>query len=62
MFTGMNIDRIFNAIDILADQGRGENRIISVVDDYIAPNVSEKVIRTIMSYTDYVNKVIWRKQ
>ncbi len=62
MFTGMNVDRIFNAIDILADQGRGDNRTISVVDDYIAPNVSEKVVRTIMSYTDYVNKVIWRKQ
>lgn len=62
MFTGMNVDRIFNAIDILADQGRGDNRTISVVDDYISPNVSEKVVRTIMSYTDYVNKVIWRKQ
>ena len=62
MFTGMNVDRIFNAIDILAEQGRGDNRTISVVDDYIAPNVSEKVVRTIMSYTDYVNKVIWRKQ
>ena len=62
MFTGMNVDRIFNAIDVLADQGRGNNRTISVVDDYIAPNVSEKVVRTIMSYTDYVNKVTWRKQ
>lgn len=61
MFTGMNPDRILQGIDILSSQLRGNNRNINVVKDYTAPNVSEKVVRTILSYVDYVNSVIWRK-
>ncbi len=61
MFTGMNIDRILQAIEILTPQPRGEQRLINKVQDYIAPNISEKVLRTIISYTDYVNRVVWKK-
>ena len=61
MFTGMNIERILQAIDILECQPTGDNRLINMVQDYMAPNVSEKVIRTIISYTDYVNRVVWKK-
>ncbi len=61
MFTGMNVERILQAVDILECQTTGEDRLINVVQDYIAPNVSEKVIRTIISYTDYVNRVVWKK-
>jgi UDP-N-acetylglucosamine 2-epimerase (non-hydrolysing) len=61
MFTGMNVERILQAIDILEDQTIGEGRLLNVVKDYVAPNVSEKVIRTIISYTDYVNRVVWKK-
>jgi UDP-N-acetylglucosamine 2-epimerase (non-hydrolysing) len=61
MFTGMNVERILQAVDILECQTIGEDRLINVVQDYIAPNVSEKVIRTIISYTDYVNRVVWKK-
>lgn len=61
MFTGMNPERIIQAIDVLAVQGRGTSRTINVVKDYVAPNVSEKVVRTILSYVDYVNSVTWRK-
>lgn len=61
MFTGMNTERILQAISILENQSRGNLRIINKVNDYIAPNVSEKVLRTIISYTDYVNRVIWKK-
>ena len=61
MFTGMNPDRILQAIEIIDSQGRGNDRLIHVVKDYIAPNVSEKVVRTILSYVDYVNSVTWRK-
>jgi len=61
MFTGMNVDRILQAVDILDSQTTGEDRLIKVVHDYVAPNVSEKVIRTIVSYTDYVNRVVWKK-
>lgn len=61
MFTGMNPERILQAIDVLAYQTRGNIRNINVVKDYVAPNVSEKVVRTILSYVDYVNSVTWRK-
>lgn len=61
MFTGMNSDRILQAIDILEDQGRLNNRTLKIVNDYDVSNVSEKVIRIILSYIDYVNNVTWRK-
>ncbi|MCS6714082.1 UDP-N-acetylglucosamine 2-epimerase, partial [Proteus terrae] len=61
MFTGMNEERILQAISILENQPRGNSRLIKKVNDYIAPNVSEKVLRTIISYTDYINRVIWKK-
>lgn len=61
MFTGMSVDRILQAIEILDKQPRGENRLINKVQNYTAPNVSDKVLRTVISYTDYVNRVVWRK-
>ncbi|WP_114785935.1 non-hydrolyzing UDP-N-acetylglucosamine 2-epimerase [Vibrio tetraodonis] len=61
MFTGMNVSRILQAIEILEVQPRGKDRLINKVSDYHAPNVSDKVLRTILSYTDYVNRVVWKK-
>ncbi|KAB7699767.1 UDP-N-acetylglucosamine 2-epimerase (non-hydrolyzing) [Plesiomonas shigelloides] len=61
MFTGMNVVRILQAIAILDKQPRGSIRLINKVQDYIAPNVSDKVLRTILSYIDYVNRVVWKK-
>ena len=61
MFTGMSENRILQALEILEGQGRGKVRLLNVVPDYVAPNVSEKVVRTILSYTDYVNRTVWRK-
>ncbi len=61
MFTGMNIDRILQVIAILDQQPKGEKRILRKVYDYEAPNVSEKMVRIIHSYTDYVNRVVWKK-
>lgn len=61
MFTGMSVERILQAIEVLEQQSRGTTRLINKVQDYIAPNVSDKVLRTILSYTDYVNRVVWRK-
>lgn len=61
MFTGMSVERILQAITILEQQPRSENRLINKVQDYVAPNVSDKVLRIILSYTDYVNRVVWRK-
>ncbi|WP_019673904.1 non-hydrolyzing UDP-N-acetylglucosamine 2-epimerase [Psychrobacter lutiphocae] len=61
MFTGMNSQRILQAVKILEQQGRLADRTINVVSDYVAPNVSEKIVRIILSYIDYVNSVTWRK-
>jgi len=61
MMTGMNAERIYQAIAILETQKRGEQRNIALVADYQADNVSEKVLRLLHSYTDYVNRVVWKK-
>lgn len=61
MMTGLEVDRILQGLVILTNQGRGKNRELKIVADYTAPNVSEKVIRIIYSYTDYVNQVVWKK-
>ena len=62
MMVGLNSVRVMQALQILADQPRGEKRLLRQVEDYSMPNVSEKVLRIILSYTDYVNRVVWRKQ
>ena len=61
MLTGFNWGRIMNCLTILEKQGRGDDRTLCPVTDYMVPNVSEKVLRIILSYTDYVNRVIWNK-
>lgn len=61
MMTGLDVDRVRQGLAILADQPRGEERVLRQVGDYSMPNVSDKVVRIIHSYTDYVNRVIWRK-
>ena len=61
MMVGLEIERVMQALAILADQPRGETRLMRQVADYAVPNVSDKVVRIIHSYTDYVNRVVWRK-
>lgn len=61
MLVGLNTDRVMQALDILESQPRGEKRMLRPVEDYSMPNVSEKVVRIILSYTDYVNRVVWQK-
>lgn len=61
MMTGFNLDRIHQGINILEHQGRNEDRMLNQVTDYSKQNVSEKVVRIILSYTDYVNRVVWKK-
>ena len=60
MMTGLSPVRIAQALEILADQPR-KHRLIRAVDDYAVENVSDKVLRIILSYTDYVNRVVWRQ-
>lgn len=61
MMVGLTAERILQGLDILDHQPRGEERLLRLVADYSMPNVSEKVARIILSYTDYVNRVVWKK-
>lgn len=61
MMTGLAYSRIRAALGILAGQGRGPGRDLHLVRDYSMPNTSAKVARIILSYTDYVNRTVWRK-
>ena len=61
MMTGLELERVMQCLQILKEQPQGEKRLLKLVCDYNIPNVSEKVVRIIMSYTDYVNRVVWRK-
>jgi UDP-N-acetylglucosamine 2-epimerase (non-hydrolysing) len=60
MMVGLSCDRVRQGLAILADQPRGDERLLRLVEDYSMPNVSDKVMRLIHSYTDYVHRVVWR--
>lgn len=61
MMVGLNWKHIQECISILESQPRGMKRYLRLVKDYDIPNVSEKVVRIIVSYTNYVNQTVWRK-
>jgi len=61
MMVGLEVDRVRQGLDILGSQLRGSDRSLRLVADYSMPNVSGKVVRIIHSYTDYVNRVVWKK-
>ena len=61
MLVGLREKRILQALKILESQPKGNDRLLRPVQDYSMPNVSDKVIRIIHSYTDYVNRVVWKK-
>jgi UDP-N-acetyl-L-fucosamine synthase len=61
MMVGLSTERVVQALAILESQPRGAERGIRLVADYSMPNVSDKVLRIIHSYTDYVRRVVWRE-
>ena len=61
MMVGLESKNVMRALEILDNQLRDPKRNILMVSDYEKPNVSEKVVRIIHSYTDYVNRVVWKK-
>jgi UDP-N-acetylglucosamine 2-epimerase len=61
MMVGLEVERVRQGLAILTTQPRGTDRGLKQVADYSIPNVSHKVVRIIHSYTDYVNRVVWKK-
>ena len=61
MMVGLELERVYQAIDILKFQKIGEQRLLREVSDYSIPNVSEKVVRIIHSYRDYVMRTVWKQ-
>ena len=61
MMVGLEVERVLQGLAILGTQQRGTERTLSLVADYNVPNLSDKVVRIIHSYTDYVNRVVWKK-
>lgn len=61
IMTGLKKERIIQSLAIIDNQPRGEQRLMRQVSDYSMPNVSDKVVRIIHSYVDYVNRVVWKK-
>ena len=61
MFVGLDFERALQCLAILESQPRGDDRLLRLVNDYSPVNVSDKVLRIIQSYTDFVNRKVWRK-
>ena len=59
MMVGLNTERIMQALVELQTQKRGEERSFRLVSDYSMPNVSQKMVRIILSYTNYIKRVVW---
>jgi UDP-N-acetylglucosamine 2-epimerase len=61
MFVGLSVERVMQGLAVLADQPRGDSRLLRLVDDYAPANVSDKVLRIVLSYTDFVRRKVWRE-
>ncbi|MBA0035099.1 UDP-N-acetylglucosamine 2-epimerase (non-hydrolyzing) [Pantoea sp. BIGb0393] len=61
MMVGLETDRVLQALAVLETQPRGEERLLRQVNDYSMPNVSDKIVRIVHSYTDYIKRVVWKK-
>ena len=61
IMSGLNAERVLDAIDLVTSQYKENREVIRPIPDYAADNVSKKVVRIILSYTDYVNRTVWHK-
>ncbi len=61
MMVGLGVERVMQGLQVLESQPSGDERLLRPVYDYSMPNVSDKMVRIIHSYTDYVNRVVWKK-
>ena len=61
IMSGLNKNRVLEAVEVATSHNKGTERVIKPVKDYTADNVSKKILRIILSYTDYVNRTVWHK-
>jgi len=61
MFVGLDLDRVMQGLRVIDEQPRHDERLLRMVNDYTPTNVSDKVLRIILSYTDFVNRRVWKK-
>ena len=62
IMSGLNKNRVIEAVDVAVSHNNEDKRVINEVRDYTASNVSKKVLRIILSYTDYINRTVWHKE
>ena len=61
IMSGLHKDRVMEAINVVVSQHQENAKVIRIVTDYTTDNVSKKVLRIILSYTDYINRNVWHK-
>ena len=61
MMVGLGLDRVHQSLAVLESQSKRDDSNFRLVDDYNKPNVSDKIVRIVLSYTDYVNRVVWKQ-
>lgn len=61
MMVGLEVERVFQALQVLDSQPAGNERLLRPVADYSMPNVSDKIVRIVHSYRDYVMRVVWKQ-
>jgi len=62
IMSGLNKNRVLDAVEVATTHNNEKNRAIKPVKDYEADNVSKKILRIILSYTDYINRTVWHKE
>jgi len=62
IMSGLNKNRVLEAVEVATTHNNEENRAIKPVKDYESDNVSKKILRIILSYTDYINRTVWYKE
>ena len=62
IMSGLNSERIIDSIDVVTSQYNEDSNVIRSISDYEPENVSKKVVRIILSYTDYINRTVWHKE
>jgi UDP-N-acetylglucosamine 2-epimerase (non-hydrolysing) len=62
IMSGLNKNRVLEAVEVATSHNNEKNRVIKPVKDYEPDNVSKKVLRIILSYTDYINRTVWHKE